>query len=82
VPGAKKRVRELLTGRKPNEPVDPRASRELNLRAELLHVRAELASLLERLDAGPQDGAKGATEVTATITAVVPKTVLLPRRAR
>jgi hypothetical protein len=39
-------------------------------------------SLLERLDAGPQEAAKAAPEVTATITAVVPKTVLLPRRAR
>lgn len=55
------------------------ASRELGLRAELIQLRRELAELLRELD--QLDSARPmAAEASATVTAVVPKTVLLAQR--
>lgn len=80
IPGAKKRVRELASARAPGAALDPRASRDLVLRAELLQVRAELEGLLVELDEAGGSTAEERAEITATVTAVVPKTALLPRR--
>jgi DNA-binding transcriptional MerR regulator len=54
------------------------AARALELRAELLRLRSDLAALLAQLDAPPPPAAD--TRVaTATVTAVVPMTVLMHR---
>jgi DNA-binding transcriptional MerR regulator len=93
IPGAKKRVRELIAQRAEaaahtpsakTRPLDSAASRELGLRAELIQVRAELAALLASLDR-PAEGETAAAaeeDVRVTVTAVVPKTSLLQRRTR
>lgn len=55
------------------------ASRELGLRAELIQLRRELADLMHELD--QLAAAKPvATQASATVTAVVPKTVLIAPR--
>jgi DNA-binding transcriptional MerR regulator len=55
------------------------ASRELGLRAELIQVRRELAELMRELDQlAPAKPV--ATQASATVTAVVPKTVLISQR--
>jgi DNA-binding transcriptional MerR regulator len=82
IPGAKKRVRELLAQRQPAQAIEARAARELGLRAELIQVRSELSALLEALDAPASAAAQQRVEVTATVTAVVPKTVLIQQRSR
>ncbi len=55
------------------------SARELALRAELMHVRHELSSLLGELDALSKVGV--APMQCAVVTAVVPKTVLLPQHS-
>jgi DNA-binding transcriptional MerR regulator len=82
ISGAKKRVAEILAertqGASASSHVDGRAARELVLRAELLQVRNELEALLAELD---RQTARPATPETraprATVTAVIPKTVLM-----
>lgn len=80
IPGAKKRIKELGSEREKGESIDERASREVMLRAELIQVRAELEGLLRSLDRKPAIGESSELTATATVTAVVPKTVLLQRR--
>jgi DNA-binding transcriptional MerR regulator len=85
IPGAKKKVREIAAGRgdgaADTEAPERKVSRELALRAELLQVRAELASLLEVLDR--KEPARAAREdegeQKATVFAVVPRTILMQR---
>jgi DNA-binding transcriptional MerR regulator len=55
------------------------ASRELGLRAELIQVRRELSDLLRALDQGVTLR-PAAAHASATVTAVVAKTVLIPQR--
>lgn len=80
IAGARKRVREL----RGEEAVEQRevveAARELSLRAELIQVRNDLSDLLALLDAPPAPEKRGMRETTATVTAVVPKTVLIQQR--
>ena len=80
IPGAKKKVREIVSGRGEGA-AESKVSRELALRAELLQVRAELAGLLEVLDRKePAREAREADgEQKATVFAVVPRTVLMQR---
>jgi DNA-binding transcriptional MerR regulator len=91
IPGAKKRVRELVSQRAEAaaqdpaaraQPLDASASRELGLRAELIQVRAELAALLATLDATIVPAEQPVEAARATVTAVVPKTVLIQQRTR
>jgi DNA-binding transcriptional MerR regulator len=84
IPGAKKRVREIVSARAPSGPVDARAARELSLRAELLQVRSELVGLLESLDgrAASEQEADAVEGPKATVFAVVPRTVLMQPRGR
>jgi DNA-binding transcriptional MerR regulator len=82
IPGAKRRVRELRGERAEGAALDVQAVREVSLRAELLQVRAELQGLLDRLDGQAQAAVPRDLEGTATVTAVVPRTVLLQRGAR
>jgi DNA-binding transcriptional MerR regulator len=84
IPGAKKRVAELRKARSEagedrRASLDARASRELVLRAELLSVRSDLVGLLEQLDRQGA-AAEAAPDTEVTVTAVVPKTVLIERR--
>ena len=79
ITGAKRQLRKAreLGG----SPVNDAAQRELVLRSELIQVRNELKALLE--DLSPRSAEAPAEPVmTATITAVVPKTALLQRRGR
>ncbi len=102
IPGAKKKVRELIAQRAeaaratptaarvqgaPSpavRPLDAQATRELGLRAELIHVRNELSSLLSALDqkAALSEVAESRPPARATVTAVVAKTVLINQRTR
>jgi DNA-binding transcriptional MerR regulator len=54
------------------------AERALGLRAELIQVRGELQDLLGELDR-PHERPEREAAATATVTAVVPKTVLIQR---
>ena len=78
IAGARKRVRELR-GEQAPEPEVAEASRELSLRAELIQVRNDLSELLAALDA-PRVQKAAPREASATVTAVVPKTVLIAQR--
>ena len=91
IAGARKRVREVSLargharfdghGEQAPEAVEvAEAARELALRAELIQVRNDLAELLVVLDA-PRAGKEPArAAASATVTAVVPKTVLIAQR--
>jgi DNA-binding transcriptional MerR regulator len=89
IAGARKRVRELRgldvrgtvreQGDEHPEPEVAEAARELALRAELIQVRNDLAELLAALDAPPAHKI-APREASATVTAVVPKTVLISQR--
>lgn len=81
IPGAKKRIKELGSEREKGALLDGQASREVTLRAELIHVRAELEGLLRSLDRKPAVGEQSELKATATVTAVVAKTVLIQRRS-
>jgi DNA-binding transcriptional MerR regulator len=78
IAGARKRVRELR-GEETPEPEVAEAARELALRAELIQVRNDLAELLSSIDA-PRSDKQVLREASATVTAVVPKTVLISQR--
>ena len=82
IAGAKKRLRESGHDRV-STPPDPRASREVASRAELLVVRDCLTDLLRQLDALMQDDESGArvvggSDVKATVTSSVPNSVPVP----
>jgi DNA-binding transcriptional MerR regulator len=78
IAGARKRVRELR-GEQTAEPEVIEAARELALRAELIQVRNDLSELLLVLDAR-RSQKELPREASATVTAVVPKTVLISQR--
>ncbi len=80
IPGAKKRIKELSSERQKGESLDERASREVMLRAELIQVRSELQGLMTALDRKPGIDVTNQLKATATVTAVVAKTVLIQRR--
>jgi DNA-binding transcriptional MerR regulator len=93
IPGARKRVAEMAGvsrgGPAPAEAqveapsIDAQASRELRLRAELLQVRRELDDLLVTLDRQAQRADATPPQTGhVTVTAVVPKTVLMHPRIR
>lgn len=78
IAGARKRVRELRGEEAiEQQPEVAEATRELSLRAELIQLRNELTALLESLQAPQVLDRSAVRETTATVTAVVPKTVLI-----
>ncbi len=79
IPGAKKRIKELALERGSGAVLDVQASQEVVLRAELIQVRAELAGLLKSLDRRAAVEVSAEINATATVMAVVPKTVLIQR---
>ena len=73
IPGARKRIRELGRHQR-SSPPEPRAAREVGLRAELLGLRQQLAEFLDDLAeaaAAPAD----AREVQVTVHRVAPVSV-------
>jgi len=73
IPGARKRIRDLGRHQR-SSPPEPRAAREVALRAELLGLREQLADLLQQLS----DDARApleAPQVQITVHKVVPVTV-------
>lgn len=81
IAGARKRVRELRGEQSVEPEVVVEATRELSLRAELIQLRNDLAQLLDTLNTR-KDMLPAARdhEMSATVTSVVPKTVLIPQR--
>jgi DNA-binding transcriptional MerR regulator len=73
IPGARKRIRELGRHQRTSPP-EPRAQREVALRAELLGLRQQLAELLEGLSV-PEAAPAEARPVQVTVHKVVPVTV-------
>ena len=73
IPGARKRVREL-GGQQQSSPPEPRAKREVALRAELLGIRQQLHELLEELTEA-QSHPSEAPPVQVTVHKTVPVTV-------
>jgi len=73
IPGARKRIRELGRHQRTSPP-EPRAQREVALRAELLGLRQQLAELLEGLSV-PEPEPAEARPVQVTVHKVVPVTV-------
>ncbi len=70
IPGARKRIRDLGRHQR-SSPPEPRAAREVALRAELLGLRQQLAELLEQLADATGERAD-APEVQVTVHKVVP----------
>jgi DNA-binding transcriptional MerR regulator len=70
IPGARKRIRDLGRHQR-SSPPEPRAAREVALRAELLGLRQQLTELLDDL-AGAADQAVESPEVQVTVHQVVP----------
>ena len=70
IPGARKRIRDLGRHQR-SSPPEPRAAREVALRAELLGLRQQLAELLEQL-ADAKGKRAHAPEVQVTVHKVVP----------
>ena len=73
IPGARKRIRDLGRHQR-SSPPEPRAQREVALRAELLGLRQQLAELLAQL-AEAEAPAVETTPLQATVHKVVPATV-------
>lgn len=73
IPGARKRIRDLGRHQR-NSPPEPRAAREVALRAELLGLRQQLAELLEQL-ADAQVAQAESREVQVTVHQVIPANV-------
>jgi DNA-binding transcriptional MerR regulator len=72
--------RETLLPR--DKSVGATAARELGLRAELIHLRGELAALLSSLDKPAPSAPQTEQPARARVTAVVAKTVLINQRTR
>ena len=73
IPGARKRIRDL--GRhKRSSPPEPRAQREVGLRAELLGLRQQLSELLDELTEADSQPVH-AQPLQVTVHKVVPVTV-------
>lgn len=73
IPGARKRIRDLGRHQR-NSPPEPRAAREVALRAELLGLRQQLSDLLKELQVTEQQPAQS-EPVQVTVHKVVPVTV-------
>jgi DNA-binding transcriptional MerR regulator len=72
IPGARKRIRELGRHQR-SSPPEPRAAREVALRAELLGLREQLTNLLQEL-AVESTNPVAAPQVQITVHKVVPVT--------
>jgi DNA-binding transcriptional MerR regulator len=72
IPGARKRIRDLGRHQR-SSPPEPRAAREVALRAELLGLREQLVDFLSELTAGAAAPA-AAPQVQITVHKVVPVT--------
>jgi DNA-binding transcriptional MerR regulator len=72
IPGARKRIRDLGRHQR-SSPPEPRAQREVALRAELLGLRQQLSELLDQL-AEAQSHPAEAPPVQVTVHQVVPVT--------
>ncbi len=72
IPGARKRIRDLGRHQR-SSPPEPRAQREVALRAELLGLRQQLAELLTRLDDSTVQPVESAP-LQVTVHKVVPVT--------
>jgi DNA-binding transcriptional MerR regulator len=73
IPGARKRIRDLGRHQR-SSPPEPRAAREVALRAELLGLREQLADFLAELTAEAQ-APVAAPELQITVHKIVPATV-------
>lgn len=73
IPGARKRIRELGRHQR-SSPPEPRAAREVALRAELLGLREQLSDFLAQLSTDAVEPA-AAPQVQVTVHKVVPATV-------
>lgn len=73
IPGARKRIRNLGRHQR-SSPPEPRAAREVGLRAELLGLREQLSDLLEQLQNTEQEPARS-KPVQVTVHKVVPANV-------
>ena len=72
IPGARKRIRDLGRHQR-NSPPEPRAAREVALRAELLGLRQQLSDLLEQFQVTEQQPVES-KPVQVTVHKVVPVT--------
>lgn len=72
IPGARKKIRDLGRHQR-SSPPEPRAVREVALRAELLGLRQQLAELLDDLNETPGPSPSGSA-VQITVHQVVPVT--------
>lgn len=70
IPGARKRIRDLGRHQR-SSPPEPRAAREVALRAELIGLRQQLAELLDQLSGVAQEPVQS-PEVRVTVHQVVP----------
>jgi DNA-binding transcriptional MerR regulator len=70
IPGARKRIRDLGRHQR-SSPPEPRAAREVALRAELLGLRQQLAELLDQL-ADAASAPVESPELQVTVHQVVP----------
>jgi DNA-binding transcriptional MerR regulator len=73
IPGARKRIRDLGRHQR-SSPPEPRAQREVALRAELLGLRQQLAELLEDFSKAARPPAEAAP-LQVTVHKVIPVTV-------
>jgi DNA-binding transcriptional MerR regulator len=73
IPGARKRIRELGRHQR-SSPPEPRAQREVGLRAELLGLRQQLSELLDDISEAESRPAQS-PPVQVTVHEVVPVTV-------
>lgn len=81
IPGARKKIRELDRHRTESDP-DPKAAREVALRAELIGVRDQLERLLLELEGYEVEDAEPAKSVT--VESVIPSATVvgMPSPAR
>ena len=73
IPGARKRIRDLGRHQR-SSPPEPRAQREVGLRAELLGLREQLVELLDDLSSEDREPAATAP-LQVTVHKVIPVTV-------
>ena len=73
IPGARKRIRDLGRHQR-SSPPEPRAQREVGLRAELLGLRQQLSELLDELTEADSQPVQ-AQPLQVTVHKVVPVTV-------